>query len=249
MAMRDTCVTGRWRAAALCALLAIAVAGATAMAAVETWHVRLASPSAASPMLYLEVRSSRELRIADSPAALATAVPLMATQRTENEQGIGLSQYLTFPQVVLPVSLPPMDKVSALVTLNRSRSRDPKKGIVSDLSTIEARVVMSRRDAQGAQWQYFSTVKRPDLPTPQFAAAPQQAPVLGLPDPGKLELTVVTKIEGNRARIALQPKAGGESVDKVLRNGRPPVCTLQVLDASGKVVHTAKGDLVKFGFT
>jgi len=242
---------GRCSAVILCALMLIPGAVTTVSAASEVWNARMRFPSAGQQMLYVQVRSTGELRIADSPDTLATATPVEAQDRSEHKRGPDeLSQYLTFPEVSLPVSLKGVEKVSAVISFSRNRGRQGRKGPVEDQSTIGVRISMSRRDGAGVKWTYLSTVETPKTPTRLVVGmAPDRAPIIEMPDLGDLKLTVETKIEGTKARIALRAKAGDVALDKVMKGGRYPACTLQVLNTDGKVLHAAKGDLEKFGFT
>lgn len=223
----------------------------TVSAASAVWNARMRFPSAGQQMLYVQVRSTGELRIAESPDTLATASPVEARYRSEHKQGPDeLYQYLTFPEAILPVSLRGVEKVSAVISFRRNRGRQEGKGPVEDQSTIGARISMSKRDGAGVKWTYLSSVQTPKTPTLLVAGmAPDEAPIIEVPDLSDLELTVETKIEGTKARIALRAKVGQATVDKVLKGGRYPACTMQVLNTDGKVLHTAKGDLEKFGFT
>ncbi len=239
---------GRCSAVALSVLILIPGAVTTASAAPTVWNARMRFASAEQQMLYVQVRSTGELRIAESPETLATTSQVEARDRSDYRQGPDeLSQSLTFPEVILPVSLPGVEKVTAVIRFSRRRGRQEGKGPVEDDSRIRARISMSKRDGAGVKWTYLSNVKT--LTTLAAGMAPDEAPIIEMPDLSDLKLSVVTKIEGRRARIALQAKAGQATVDKVLKGGRHPACTIQVLNTNGRVLHTARGDLEKFGFT
>ena len=224
---------------------------ATVSAASAVWNARMRFPSAGQQMLYVQVRSTGELRIAQSPDKLATATPVEVQDRSDHKRGPDeLSQYLSFPETMLPVSLKGVEKISAVLSFSRNRGRQGGKGPVEDHSTIGARISMSKRDDAGVKWTYLSSVETPKTPTPLVAGmAPDEAPIIEMPDLSDLKLTVETKIEGTKARIALRVKAGDVALDKVLKGGRYPACRMQVLNPDGKVLHSAKGDLEKFGFT
>jgi len=217
-----------------------------APAATRAWNARLRLPSATPPMLYVQVRSTGELRLADSPEALATATPVIARDGQSEPLSEGHPQ-LFFPEVALPASLPGVEKLSAVIRFDLTRTRPRRKGPVVDRGAIDVRVSAARRDSAGVKWAYIFSVGTPAVLV--AGAPPAQAPILEMPDLGRLKLTVETKVEGHKARLGLRVKAGDVALDKVLKGGQPASCTMQVLNAEGKVLHTAQGDLDKFGFT
>jgi hypothetical protein len=216
-----------------------------ASAAVKVWQARLRFLPSGQPALHLQVNSAGELRIADSAAGLTTAKPIWAEHRNSQSPRSGeLWQSFDFAEMTLPVSPPGTDRTKVSFYFYRSRQREKGKGPLVETASFSGRFTIWRKDGEGKRWTY-------ELTPP--VSAGKDSMDIQVPDLGHLSLAVVTKIEGKKARIALQVKGGdpktGIDIENVKKSGKSVACTMEVVDKDGKVVHSARGDLTKFGFT
>jgi len=242
---------------AAAAVLALALAGPAAGSAPATvWNARMQFPAAAPPTaaerspapsyLYLQLDTTGELRIAGSAAGLATAKPLKARENSAQDLGSkGSSRYMRFAEASLPVSLEGVESVKTIVSFQENRHRKDRRSPMVDEATLSVKLAVAKRDRANAKWTYILSVDTPlkaNLP-------PDSSPVIKVPDLQDLKLTIGTELEGRKAGIGLEPKAGEVVVGEVLVGTKSATCTLEVLGADGKVLHSAQGDLEKFGFT
>ncbi len=239
------------------AMFALALAGPIAGSAPATvWNARMQFPAAAPPTaaerssapsyLYLQLDTAGELRIAGSAAALASARPLKARENSAQDLGSkGSFRDMVFAQASLPVSLEGVESVETIVSFHENRHRRDRRSPMVDEATLSVKFAVAKRDRASTKWIYIFSVITPlkaNLP-------PDHAPVIKVPDLQDLKLTIGTYLEGRKAGIGLELKAGTVVADKVLVEPKKATCTLEVLDASGQVLHSAKGDLETFGFT
>jgi hypothetical protein len=222
------------------ALTLVLMAGGAALAVPKVWQARIRFLPAEQPALYVQVNSAGEMRMAESAEGLASAKPIWAEARQSYPQRPGeLMQYFGFADMTLPVSVEGVEKVKASFSFTRRREHKGPKGPLVETANLSGRFVASRRGRDDKRWTY------------EFSPKPSAKDVMDVqvPDLRKLGLAVVTKIEGKKARIALQVKAGSSDITDVKKSGKSVACTMEVLDQDGKSVHSAKGDLQKFGFT
>ena len=232
---------------ALCVSVAARPAGA-----VEYGAVAVAGEE--KPALYLEFKA-KELRMAPTLEGLASAKPIKAAQMDSYEVGPGqVVVWYRFPETDLPISLKGVSRVRAAITLDRMRqtsARDTSGGEPRTGSGFGMECRVTKQGAGSADWTYTFYTRGSAGGENDPSANIATIPVLD-----DLKLTIETKIEGRKARIGLRPMVKGVervkeeiALREVLRNGKPARASLEVTDDTGKVVHTQKGDLKKFGFT
>jgi hypothetical protein len=216
------------------------------LAAPMVWNVRLHYPQADQAPLYLQVRDNAELRIADSPAGLDTADPIPARETSQQEMGRdGTYQTMVFPEITPALWQNDSQKLSAVIAFTHSRLPRGPRGALVDQDSISADISISTRDTHGVKWLHLFSINAKVT----AGVAPDKTPIVEMPDLAKLHLQLVVPTEGRLARIGFQVEAGDVAPKKVFRNNRKAACTLQLLDRDGRILHTAKGDLEKFGFT
>jgi hypothetical protein len=254
-----------WCAFAVFVIAALAVCVASAPAsAVTADYSSITIAGENKPALYLEF-SGKELRMAPTLEGLAGAKPVKATEMNSYSMDAGhvVTSY-QFPELDLPISMKGVSRIRAAISLDRVRqtlarntSREqPRMG-----SSFNMRCRVTKKGADGADWTYVFFVTGGAVEKSGDLAQVQSATIAA---PDKLVLTIETKIEGKKARIGLRVGTGPVaqlarrtagtavpviSIQEVLKNGKAPSASIEVTDASGKVVHTQKGDLKKFGFT
>jgi len=232
---------------AAAAVFALTLGGPAAGSAPPTvWNARVQFLPGKQPALYLQLHTTGELRIAGSAAGLATTKPLKATDNTKMDRGGGeFTQQMGFAETPLPVSLAGVEGVKIIVGFYGNRHRRKRGSPMVDEATLAVRFGVAMRDRANTKWMYMFSVETPlkaNLP-------PDSSPVIKVPDLQNLKLTIGTDLEGRKAGIGLELRAGSVVVDQVLVGTKNATCALEVLDADGEVLHSAKGDLERFGFT
>jgi len=242
----DTVRTGLAVGGVAACVLAFAISARAA--APEVWCGRLRFLPAEKPALYLSINSVGQLRIADSAAGLRTAKPVMAREdsRREGRQNEP-TYYLVFPEVKLPVSLPGVEEMKATVSLYRTHHRRTRRSPAIDEVQIPIDFALTKRDSKGTKYTYLFFAGVPTIKGK--SKGPEESGIVQVPAMESLHVMVVTRVEGRKAGIALQATAGRSSVENVLKGGKGAPCRVEVLDKDGKVLHSARGDLKKFGFT
>lgn len=216
------------------------------------------------PTLYLEFRGD-ELRIAPTPEGLAEAKPVKAVSMRSYDLGEhGTLVSYQFPELDLPIPVEGASSVKADFRLDRSQPRAGRANspdAVIQPSFFVARFRVVKKGAGDATWTYSFH----EVASPGAERDLHEGHTVPFPTFGKTTLAIETKIEGREAAIGLRARtedgvqvaraAGtGSLVQRVtflqiLKNGKPARASLEVSDSAGKVVHTQKGDLEKFGFT
>ncbi len=246
---------GQWCALGAFIIVALVISLASTpapAAAVEYGSITIAGDQ--KPALHLEFRG-KELRMAPTLEGLASAQPVKATKVNSYNMGPGqvMASY-QFPEVGLPLSMKGVSRIRAVISLDRtvrtlSRNAPREQEPMGSGFGMQCRV--TKPGAGGADWTYMFYARGSAGAQDDTGANTATIPVFD-----SLKLTIETKIEGKKARIGLRAVATGRErikeqiyLQEVQKNGKPAPATLEVADKDGKVVHTQKGDLKKFGFT
>ena len=247
-----------WCAFAVFVISALAVSVASAPAsAVTADYSSITIAGENKPALYLEF-SGKELRIAPTLEGLAGARPVKAASMHSYNVDTGyVATSYQFPELDLPISMKGVSRIRATIVLDRvrqtlARSTSRVQPHMESRFYMQCRV--AKKGADGADWTYVSN---PGGATSERSGDLALAHTATIASPDRLKLTIETKIEGKKARIGLRVMVSGRAgisveefgLQEVQKSGKPAPATLEVTDASGKVVHTQKGDLKKFGFT
>lgn len=216
-------------------VLSIAVVGAAggAHAAAQPVYAQIRFRAADAPVIYLRFDRDR-LYLATSAEGLKTAEPLRSATGEMGGEAVAYE----------PVDLPAKAKGITKATVAFAAQRNPRSP-GSDATCVRADFRIRRRDKSGAAWEYSYCAGG----EAKGATTLEKAYVLTVPSWEHYTLDIETKVEKGKVGVGLRVKADGQEVREVKRAGKPAAARFEVLDARGKVIHKATGDLEKFGFT
>jgi len=232
-------------------LTAFCLAGAVAVSA-DAYRAKVRFPPAQEPSLYIEFLGG-QLRVAASAEGVASATPIKASRKQISNQGRNSAyQSYSFPETVLPVAVPGLGKVSASFSFSRSvrigkalRSAAEGQAEEDEFAYLSASFRLQKADREGVDWTFVYSGGGSAKMDQEFA----EAPIVDVPTPGNLKLTVVTQVAQKKVGIGLRVQSGEVAFANVLKKAKPAEAEIEVTDKGGKVVHTQKGDLQKLGFT
>jgi len=240
--------SARFTFAALAATVCCLIATGAGAASPQAYRMRVRFLPAQEPSLYVQFLGG-QLRIGDSPEAVAAAAPIKALRKQITSQGRNRAyQNYTFPETTLPVSLQGVERVRASfdfsrwTRLGKGRTRDEDE---EESAYLAATFRLQKPDNEGVDWTLVYSSSGSPKPDQQY----DEAPVVDVPALDNLKLVVVTEVERKKVGIGLRVQSGELAFDNVLRKAKPAQAEIEVTDKPGKVVHTQKGDLEKFGFT
>ncbi len=231
------------------AVLVAAVLGAAGLlwAAPTPLMARVSFAQDSHAFAYLRFDNNR-LRVARTLGTLDSAKPVRSKSGDISDMGgDAFYQFYDFPEVSLPISVKGLEKVTGEFHYSRSRSTPGRsKRPARNYTNVGGHVTLARHEG-AATWGYVVSVNDVDRP----GATAKDRLELKVPDVGNGDLTfeVVTKVEGRKARLGIQAKAGNQDLYTITKNGKGIPVKLEVLDKDHRVVVSEQGDPVKFGFT
>jgi hypothetical protein len=231
--------------ASLFALAFLLIASCMARAESETFYTTIRFKPSRLPSFYLKFQGNR-LWIADKFEGLSAAKPIVAKGTQHSGSGQGLYSLYEFPKAVLPAKPGNDSEVSALFRVHIHPGQDPDRPHQQVTQAyISSTFYITKKDSQGTRWTY---VFNPGLSLTEGQGV-AQSPGFEIPDIGRIELSIVTKVQGRQVGIALEAKADGVRIGEVLKNDQEVACQIEVRSESGRTVVSEKGGLDKFGFT
>lgn len=224
----------------------LALSGAESSAARAPEYIRVQISSNA--IAYVKFQEG-EMRVATTARGLAAAEPVKATESSRELVDRRQVYYFhEFPEVDLPFAAEelPNGFAEARMQLNYqyTESRGIRRSARDGFSHVWGKVGLRREDAAGAVWTYWV---RAGSESGRIAT---RAPVVAVPDMGRLALQIETKVEkGRKVGIAVLVKSGSAQLTDVTRNGKSQQAELQVSTKDGKVVETKRATLSDLGYT
>jgi len=219
------------------AALVVACIAAPVSAAGKPEYLRIVSGGHAVFVQYQDGK----MRMAGSVPGLATAKPVAAAAQSADKDVASASfteVALPFPSQARPAGC---THLGGFFTFLRFTFRPAILLPTIELRIFTATIQLVVRDPKGVDWYYLA------LANDRTGDAALTAPMVRVPDPGALNMTMVAQVVPTGISIGLEVTAGLTRITTVIRNGKNAVAHVAIRDAKGRLVASRSGELSEFG--
>jgi len=199
-------------------------------------YVRIAS---GSHIIFVKYQAGK-MRMAGGVTGLAAAKPVAAAAQSADKDVASAS----FTELALP--FPPLARptgclhLGGFFTFLRFTVHPGFPLPAIELRIFVATIQLAVRDSKGVEWCYVADA------TDETGDIALKAPVVHVPDPGALNMTMATQTLPTGIGVELHVTAGLARIAKVSRNGKNVLARVAIRNAKGRLIASRSGQLSEF---